>query len=108
MKDESVCWAYQPTNRNFKNFIRNFILALKVLPKEKPDFIISTGAGISVPFIYVGRILGIVCVYLESLARVRTLSLSGKLVYPVVNTFLVQWPELADKYKKAKFQGQVI
>jgi hypothetical protein len=55
-----------------------------------------------------GKILGIKTIYIESLTRVRTLSLSGRLVYPVAQYILVQWPELAYKYKKAIFRGQVI
>ncbi len=108
LKDESVRWAYHPTNRNIKNFIRNFVLALKTLRREKPDLIFSTGAGVSVPFIYAARLNGIPCLYLESLARVSSLSLSAKLVYPFVNALLVQWPELAKKYRKTSFRGQVV
>ena len=108
LQNESVHWAYQPTNRNLRNFVRNFVLALKVLRREKPDLILSTGAGVSVPFIYAGRLHGIPCLYLESLARVSTLSLSAKLVYPFVNALLVQWPELAERYRRAQFKGQVV
>jgi len=108
LRDERVMWAFHPTNRNLKNFVRNFFLALRLLGREKPDLILSTGAGVSVPFIYAGRLNGIPCLYLESLARVRTLSLSAKLVYPFANALLVQWPELAGKYRKAQYRGQVI
>ena len=108
LKDESVHWAYHPTNRNLKNFFRNLVLALKLLRREKPDLILSTGAGVSVPFIFAGRLKGIPCLYLESLTRVSTLSLSAKIVYPFVNALLVQWPELAEKFRKAQFKGQVV
>lgn len=108
LNDEQVYWAYQPTNRNIKNLVKNTLLAFKILRTEKPDAIISTGAGVAVPFLYMGRLLGIRTIYIESLTRVNGLSLSGKLVYPVVNTMLVQWPQMADKYKKAVFQGQVV
>jgi UDP-N-acetylglucosamine:LPS N-acetylglucosamine transferase len=104
----SAEWAFHPTNRNLKNFVRNFFLALELLRRERPDLILSTGAGVSVPFIYAGRLNGIPCLYLESLARVTTLSLSAKLVYPFVSALLVQWPELAEKFRKAQFRGQVI
>jgi UDP-N-acetylglucosamine:LPS N-acetylglucosamine transferase len=108
LSDERVMWAFYPTNRNLKNFVRNFFLALRLLGREKPDLVLSTGAGVSVPFIYAGRLKGIPCLYLESLARVRTLSLSARLVYPFANALLVQWPELAEKYRKAQYRGQVI
>jgi len=102
-----VVWACHPTNRNIPNFLRNLVLALKVLRRERPGLIISAGAGVSVPFIYAGRVLGIPSVYIESWARIRSLSLSGKLVYPFVKRFLVQWPDLAQKYRKAEFRGSV-
>ena len=108
LQGERVQWAFHPTNRNLKNLVRNFFLALKILRQERPDLILSTGAGVSVPFIYAGRLNGIPCLYLESLARVKTLSLSAKLVYPFVNALLVQWPELAEKFRKAQFKGQVV
>lgn len=108
LQDEKRYWAYCPTNRNIKNLIRNFFLAAKILRKERPGVIISTGAGIAVPFIYLGRVLGIKTIYIESLTRVRTLSLAARLIYPVTQHILVQWPELADRYKKAICIGQVL
>jgi len=106
--DEKVFWAYQPTNRNIKNLIKNTFLAVKILRAERPDAIISTGAGVAVPFLYMGRLMGVKTIYIESLTRVNDLSLSGKLVYPIVDKMLVQWPQLAGRYKKALFQGQVV
>jgi len=108
LKDENVYWAFFPTNRNIKNLIKNLFLAFKILKKEKPDAIISTGAGIAVPFIIIGKLFMIKTLYLESITRSDELSLSGRLVYPFVDKLLVQWPELADKYKKPEFQGRII
>lgn len=33
-------------------------------------------------------------VFVESFCRTQTLSLAGRLLYPVVDTFVVQWPGL--------------
>lgn len=46
--------------------------------------------------------------FIESIARVHSLSLSGKLLYPIADRFLVQWEELERKYKRAKYVGFVI
>ncbi|KPJ65845.1 MAG: hypothetical protein AMJ43_09865 [Coxiella sp. DG_40] len=108
LRTEKAYWAYYPTNRNIKNFIKNLFLAFKILQEQKPDVIISTGAGVAVPFMYMGKILRIKTIYIESLTRIETFSLSGKLAYPVVDCMLVQWPELASKYKRAIYRGQVI
>ena len=58
LKDERVYNCYFPTNRNLKNLIKNTFLAIKILHKEKPDLIISSGAAIAVPFFWLGKILG--------------------------------------------------
>ena len=55
--------AFDPTNRNIINLVRNFFLALKVLRRERPDVIISTGAGISPPFLLCGVFFGIKTIY---------------------------------------------
>ena len=50
--------CHYPTNRNLKNLIRNTFLAIKVLRKERPDVIISSGAAVAVPFFYIGKLMG--------------------------------------------------
>ena len=55
LKGERVYPCYFPTNRNLKNLIRNSVLAWKVLRRERPDLIISSGAAVAVPFFYLGR-----------------------------------------------------
>lgn len=105
---EKVYWAYSPTNRSIKNFLLNLNLALRLLRRETPDVVISTGAGVGVPFLLMGRLLGIKTIYIESVTRVHKLSLSARLVYPFVHEMLVQWPELTRKYRKARFEGQVL
>jgi len=90
------------------NLFRNTFLAFKVLRKEKPDLVISTGAGVAVPFIYAAKFFGMKTIYIESLTRVKDLSLAGKLIYPVVDHIFVQWQELANKYRKADFKGRVL
>lgn len=105
---EHVYKAYSPTNRHPVNFIRNLFLAFCILKKERPDVIISTGAGVAVPFLYAGKLLGAKTIYVESATRVRDLSLAGKLVYFIVDHLIVQWPELAQRYRKAKFAGQIL
>lgn len=108
LRERKVYWAYSPTNRSFRNFVRNVWLAARVFRREKPDIIISTGAGVGVPFLFLGRVLGLRTLYIESMARISKLSLTGRLVYPIVHHFYVQWPELAHKYRRALYRGQVI
>ena len=108
LKDEKIIWAYHPTNRNLKNLVKNIGLAWRVLRRERPDVVVSTGAGVGVPFLWMGRCLGIRTVYIELMARTRSLSLSGRLVYPIVDRYYVQWQELTSRYPKAIYSGQVL
>lgn len=108
LKDERMIPAYHPTNRNLWNLLRNAGVAWRVVRRERPDMIISTGAGIAIPFFYLAKLYCIPTVYLESFTRIHSISLTGRLVYPVADRFLVQWPELADRWKKAEYGGQVL
>lgn len=93
--------CYFPTNRNVINLIKNTFLAFKILAKEKPDVIISSGAAVAVPFFYIGRLFGAKTVYVEVFDRVDKPTVTGKLVYPVTNLFIVQWEEMKRIYPKA-------
>jgi UDP-N-acetylglucosamine:LPS N-acetylglucosamine transferase len=93
--------CYFPTNRNAKNLIRNTILAWKVLKKEKPDIIISSGAAVAVPFFYLGKLLRAKTIYIEIFDRINTPTMTGRLVYPVTDKFVVQWEEMKRVYPKA-------
>ncbi|MBS6379707.1 MAG: UDP-N-acetylglucosamine--LPS N-acetylglucosamine transferase [Weissella confusa] len=107
LQNETKYFAYYPTNRNIVNLLKNTILAFKVIWKERPDLIISTGAGVAVPFFFVGKLLGAKTVYIEVFDRVDSATLTGRLVYHVTDLFLVQWPEMLKVYKKAKYIGRL-
>ncbi|EFD87962.1 PssD/Cps14F family polysaccharide biosynthesis glycosyltransferase [Oenococcus oeni] len=101
LKNERMIPAFYPTNRNIKNLIRNTFLAFKVLKREKPDIIISSGAAVAVPFFYLGKLFGAKTIYIEVFDRIDRPTLTGKLVYPVTDKFIVQWPEMKKIYPKA-------
>lgn len=81
---------------------------LRMLLKEKPDTIVSSGGSASLCLCYLGKLMGSKIIYLESLTRVNDLSTTGKLVYIISDLFLVQWEYLIKKYPKAKYWGKVI
>nr|AAX19704.1 epsE [Lactococcus lactis] len=101
LKGERFYPCYYPTNRNVKNTIKNTILAFKILRKEKPDLIISSGAAVAVPFFWIGKLFGAKTIYIEIFDRIDKPTLTGKLVYPVTDKFIVQWEELKKVYPKA-------
>ena len=102
---EAVTFAYHPTNRNVPNLLRNFVLALRLVRRHRPRAIVTTGAGVAVPFCWLGRLLGTQVVYIESFARVNHPSLTGRLVHPVANRFFVQWPEMVRHFPQAEYRG---
>lgn len=102
LEDEKVDWAWSPTNRNLPNLLRNLALAWTVLRRERPDVVISTGAGVAVPFLFLARLLGSQTVFVESITRVRDLSLSAKLALPFLTVLYVHWSELQLRYPQAE------
>lgn len=107
LKGERVHHCYFPTNRNVKNLIKNSLLAIKLLRKEKPDLIISSGAAVAVPFFYFGKLMGAKTIYIEVFDRIDKSTMTGKLVYPVTDKFIVQWEEMKKVYKKAINLGSI-
>lgn len=107
LKDERVIHAFGPTNRNIPNLLRNLRLALRVLRRERPGAILTTGAGVAVPFAWLGRLLRVPVFYVESVTRIEELSLSGRLIRPVAQQVFVQWPELASSSPGLRFAGNV-
>lgn len=90
-------------------FIGLIFKAFKVLLKEKPTVLISTGALATVPFCMVGKLLGKRIIYIESFARVDTPSLTGKIMYKLklANLFVVQWEDMLKYFPKAVIGGRI-
>jgi UDP-N-acetylglucosamine:LPS N-acetylglucosamine transferase len=104
---EDVVWAYYPTTRNVRNTVRNLWLALRVLPRRRPDLIISDGAGVAFPFFVVARMLRIKTVYVEVYDRIDSPTLTGRLCRPFTTLFLVQWEEQKRFYPRAQVIGRL-
>lgn len=107
LENEKVYPCYYPTNRSIKALIRNLKVAYKVLKKEKPDLIISSGAAVAVPFFYIGKIMGAKLIYIEVFDRLDKPTMTGRMVYPITDKFIVQWEEQRKVYKKAINLGSI-
>ena len=104
---ERVYHCYFPTNRNVRNTVRNTLLAIRVLRRERPDLIVSSGAAIAVPFFLVGKLLGAKTVYIEVFDRVDAPTLTGRLVRRFTDLFVVQWPEMTRVYPGSADLGSI-
>lgn len=104
---ELVHRAHGPTNRSLLNFFRNLRVAWRVIGDADPAAVLSTGAGVAVPCFIVARLRGRRAVYVESLTRTDSLSLSGRLVYRLATSFFVQWPGTTTR-KRARYVGSIL
>jgi len=94
--------------RNPIRLFQNAIQSLIVLFKEKPGLIISTGADVTVCTSLLGKLLGAKLIYIESGGNVYTPSLTGKILYPFADLFIVQWEPMLSNFKKAVLGGPIL
>jgi len=75
------------------------------------DVLILNGPGtcfVLCAAVYVNKFFGLPSprlMYIETFARVRSLSLSGKLLRPLVDRFVVQWPQLLKQGGGGDYRG---
>lgn len=108
LSEERVISAFGPTNRDLRNLLRNLRLAWRVIRRERPAAILTTGAGVAVPFAWVGRLHRVPSFYVESCTRLEQLSLSGRLIAPIAERLYVQWPEAVPRIRGARFAGNLL
>lgn len=107
LKEEKMYSCYYPTNRSLKALVINTKLAIKVIKSERPDLIVSSGAAVAVPFFFIGKIFGAKTIYIEVFDRIDKPTVTGKLVYPITDKFIVEWEEMKKVYPKAINLGSI-
>jgi hypothetical protein len=108
LADEPVVWAHHPTTRNLPNALRNLALAFRVLRRERPDVVVSDGAGVAFPFFLAAKLVRAKTVYLEVYDRIDSRTLTGRLCEPITDLFCVQWEEQRRLYPRAKLIGPLL
>ncbi len=88
-------------------YLKNAFQSLRIYLRERPDIILTTGAGIAIPSCLIGKIFGAKIIFIESGARVTTMSKTGKLLYKFSDVCYVQWETLQRKYPKSKYAGRL-
>jgi beta-1,4-N-acetylglucosaminyltransferase len=89
-------------------FVFNLWEAWKILRKEKPDLILSTGAGPAVPFAIVGKVLSVPNIFIETFTRVSKPSLSGRIMYRLADRFFYQWRSLEKFFPDGVYAGPLV
>ena len=107
LKGEKLYPVYYPSNRSIKALIINTYRAIKILRKERPDLIISSGAAPAIPFFWIGKLMGAKTIYIEVFDRIDKPTISGIICYPVTDKFIVEWEEMKQVYKKAINLGSI-
>ncbi len=107
LAQERVIVAHWPAERSLAMLGRNLLLAVRVLREVRPSILITTGAALAVPFVWIARLLGVRIVYVESITRIESPSLSGRMIAPVAHRAYVQWPELVHALHGARYAGAV-
>ena len=88
-------------------FIYNVFKSLILFIKIRPKVIVTTGTHTAVPMCYIGKLFFRKVIYIETIANSKTKTLSGKLVYPIADTFIVQWESMLEIYPKAIYGGWI-
>jgi len=85
-----------------------FFKCIKIILSKKPNVIISTGAAPGYLLCLAGKLFGAKIIWIDSIANIDRLSLSGRLILPLSDLILSQWPEVAKKYKHVEYAGTLI
>lgn len=85
----------------------NFFISLTIFIKIRPDIVVTTGAHTAVLMCYIAKLFGKKVIWIETFANRNSKTLAGRLVYPIADTFVVQWEEMKKIYKKAVYWGSI-
>lgn len=92
--------------RNLKNLFKASRKIINIIIKEKPTYIISTGAAPGLVAIVIGKFMRKKTIWIDSIANVEVLSMSGKIARFFSNRVYTQWDHLATD--KIMYSGNVI
>lgn len=89
--------------RGIKLFFNLFEIFF-IFIKEKPDFIISTGASVALPAFIIGKFFfKTKFIFIETLTRIKKPSISGRIMYKLSDEFYYQWKDLKKFYPRGKY-----
>lgn len=88
--------------------LKNAIASTLCYFKERPDVVITSGAGAAFVTVVWARIFGKKIIYLESIARVTEVSLFGKLAAKHAGLCIVQWPSMVERLQGATYCSPLV
>ena len=84
------------------------IMSFYIVWDERPDIVITTGGGVVVFFCVFSKLIGAKLLFIESMAKVKKPTLTARMLYPLADLFLVQWPGLLKYFPRAKYLGRLV
>lgn len=110
-KFDKVYYLVYGTKKNlftyFFKFSFNILKSLILFIKIRPNAIVTTGTHTAVPMCYIAKLFRCKVIYIETFANSKTKTVAGKLVYPIADTFIVQWETMLELYPKAILGGWI-
>lgn len=106
-KTARVCTIPNIVRNNPISWIVGVILSACIAIRERPDVVITTGAGVVVFLCVFAKLLGAKLIFIESMAKIEKPTLTARFLYPFANLFIVQWPGLLRFFPSAKFLGRL-
>jgi hypothetical protein len=85
-----------------------FWKAISLVMKQRPDVVVTTGALPLAMVCLVAKLTGSSVVWIDSIANTERLSMSGSFVHRFADLVIVQWPDLANKYKNVVYAGTIL
>jgi len=109
LREKGPAYVIGECNRNhpLKSLVV-FFRAFVLISKERPDVVVTTG---SLPLALVclwGKVFGARIVWIDSVANVECLSVSGRMTRYFADLFLTQWPDIAEGYKNVECVGAIV
>lgn len=109
--NNSSIYYLKQVNRHEVTFIfkmiYNFFKTLKIFFNERPDFVISTGALATIPMCLIAKLFRKKIIFIESFAKIKSPTLTGKIIYRIADQFYVQWEEMLKFYPNAIYKGGI-
>ncbi len=85
------------------NVFKSFVYFLKI----RPDVVVTTGAHTGVIMCYIAKLFRRKVIYIETFANIHSKTVSGRLVYPIADMFIVQWESMLKLYPNAIYGGWI-
>lgn len=88
-------------------FVYNCFKSLYLYIKVRPKYIVTTGTHTAVPICYIGKLFGSKIIYIETFANSKTPTLTGKIIHPIADLFIVQWESMKEIYPDSVYGGWI-